>query len=209
MKTYGHENSKYYDLSKKTAELVQNNTIISRMPGDLNTYIINDETINKIRKSKESDREKVFNLLISIKKYIDENKKNSPFLISIGDRANQIAESYNNNIESSEEVLQKLYSIIKDISNSNKEKSQLGFPKEVFAFYYLIKTAKYPYPEELSNIFLNEIKIYKSWYSNTDQERIIKRELIKNMIAKHVLNVEEIARILKDTIDKLRDAINE
>lgn len=209
MKTYGHENSKYYDLSKKTAELVKNNTIISRMPGDLNTYIINDETINKIRKSKESDREKVFNLLISIKKYIDENKKNSPFLISIGDRANQIAESYNNNIDSSEEVLQKIYSIIKDINNSNKEKSQLGFPKEVFAFYYLIKTAKYPYPEELSNIFLNEIKIYKSWYSNTDQERIIKRELIKNMIAKHVLNVEEIARMLKDTMDKLRGAINE
>ena len=209
IKTYGHGNLKYYDLSRKTADLVKNNTVNSKIPDDLKTYEINDETINKIRKSKESDREKVFNLLISIKKYIDENKKDSPFLLSIGERASQIAELYNNNVESSEEILNKIYDMINDINKSNEEKNELGFPKEVFAFYYLIKISKYPYPEELSNIFLNEIKIYKSWYSNSDQERIIKRELIKNMIAKHVLSIEEIARILKDTMDKLRAAINE
>ena len=209
MKTYGHENSKYYDLSKKTAELVRNNTVISRMPDDLKTYTINDETINKIRKSKESNREKVFNLLISITKYIDENKQDSPFLISIGERANKIAESYNSNMESSEDILQKIYSIINDINKSNREKEQLGFPKEVFAFYYLIKNAGYQHPEELSNIFLNEIKIYKSWYSNTDQERIIKKELIKNMITYRALNIEEIAGVLKETIDKLKGAVSE
>jgi len=209
MKTYGHENSKYYDLSKKTAELVKNNTVISRMPDDLKTYTIDDETINKIRKSRESDREKVFNLLISIKKYIDENKKDSPFLISIGERANNIAELYNNNIESSEDILQKIYSIINDINKSNKEKEQLGFPKEVFAFYYLIKNAGYPYPEEISNIFLNEKRKYKSWYSNADQERKIKIELIKNMISKNILKREEIAKILKDTMDKLKGVTSE
>ena len=209
MKTYGHENSKYYDLSKKTAEVVRNNTVISRMPDDLKTYSINDETINKIRKSRESDREKVFNLLISITKYIDENKQDSPFLISIGERANEIAELYNSNMKSSEDILQKIYSIINDINKSNKEKDQLGFPKEVFAFYYLIKKAGYQHPEELSNIFLNEIKIYKSWYSNTDQERIIKKELIKNMITNCALNIEEIAGILKETIDKLKGAVSE
>jgi type I restriction enzyme R subunit len=122
LKTYGHENSKYYDLSRKTAELVKNNTVHSKIPDDLKTYEINDETINKIRKSRESDREKVFNLLISIKKYIDENKMDSPFLISIGERAYQIAESYNNNIKSSEEILSKIYDMINDINKSNKEK---------------------------------------------------------------------------------------
>ena len=209
MKTYGHENFKYYDLSRKTAELVKNNTVISRMPDDLKTYTIDDETINKIRKSKESDREKVFNLLISIKKYIDENKNDSPFLISIGERANNIAESYNNNIESSEDILQKIYFIINDINKSNREKEQLGFPKEVFAFYYLIKNEGYQYPEEISNIFLNETRKYKSWYSNTDQERKIKIELIKSMISKNILKREEIAKILKDTIDNLKGVTSE
>lgn len=213
MKTYGHENSKYYDLSKKTAELVRNNTVISRMPDDLKTYTINDETINKIRKSKESNREKVFNLLISITKYIDENKQDSPFLISIGERANKIAESYNSNMESSEDILQKIYSIINDINKSNKEKEHLGFPKEVFAFYYLIKNAGYQHPEEISNVFLIETKKYKSWYINADQERKIKIELIKSMIPKNVLNrkeiTREIARILKDTMGNLKSDISE
>ena len=95
------------------------------------------------------------------------------------------------------------------INKLNREKEQLGFPKEVFAFYYLIKNAGYQHPEELSNIFLNEIKIYKSWYSNTDQERIIKKELIKNMITYRALNIEEIAGVLKETIDKLKGAVSE
>ncbi len=126
-----------------------------------------------------------------------------------GERASQIAELYNSNVESSEETLKKIYDIINDINKSNEEKNELGFPKEVFAFYYLIKISKYPEPEELSNIFLNEIKTYKSWYSNSDQEITIKRKLIKNMLSKKVLSTKEVAEIVKDTMDKLKGAVSE
>ena len=209
IKAYGAENSKYYDLSEKTAKLVKNNTVTSKIPDNLKTYTINDETINKIRNSKGSDREKVFNLIISIKKYINDNINKSPFLISIGERANKIAELYNGNINSSEEILKSIYDIINEINNANKEKANLKLPTDVFTFFYFIKISKYPHPEELSNIFWEETKIYKSWDSNPDQEREIKRELLKSMIIKEPLNVGEYARIIKDTFEKLKGAKNE
>jgi predicted house-cleaning noncanonical NTP pyrophosphatase (MazG superfamily) len=79
----------------------------------------------------------------------------------------------------------------------------------VFTFYYLIKISKYPYPEELSNKFLDEIKKYKSWYSNSDQERLIKRELINYMMEKNSFTPGEIAEIIRDAMDKLKGALGE
>lgn len=68
--------------------------------------------MQKLQEDNASDTEKVYNLIKSIYKHVKENAKNSPYLIAIGEKAQQIAEEYKQKQLSTEEVLKRLESIV-------------------------------------------------------------------------------------------------
>ena len=204
--SYGNSVSQHSELSNKTAELVRDNTIISKIPGALKTYSIDSNTIDKIMKSNHTEREKIFNLLISVKKFIDENIKNSPYLISIGERAQDIANSYNNNQVNSEDTLKMIKEMYNDLNRSRKDEERSGLPKNVFAFYYFMKKANMKEPEDLANTFGEMIKKFPAWHSNVRQEMVIKRRIIKSML-KSGTKPSEAATLVKETLERLRKGI--
>jgi len=64
--------------------------------------------LKKIEESKKPDIEKVFNLLKSIEKEVINKKGVSPYLVSIGERAEAIAEMYKERQKSTQEALEEL-----------------------------------------------------------------------------------------------------
>ncbi|MEM0135796.1 MAG: hypothetical protein QXU18_11345 [Thermoplasmatales archaeon] len=203
MEAYGNRVGKHRDLSEKTAKLVRDNSILSNVPEIKTTYEINSKAIEELEKVNKSDREKVFNLLISLRKLIEENITSSPYLISIGERAEKIAERHNSNQITTEEALKYLKELAKDAENAREEEKKTGFSKQVFAFYYLIKTAGYRRAEELASTFAAQSNKYPSWFMNSRQEREIKLYLVKEML-KSGSGPEEAATLTKEIIDKLK-----
>ncbi|MEM0134899.1 MAG: hypothetical protein QXU18_06690, partial [Thermoplasmatales archaeon] len=203
MEAYGNRVGKHRDLSEKTAKLVKDNSIPSNVPEIKTTYEINSKTIEELEKSNKSDREKVFNLMISLRKLIEQNISSSPYLISIGERAEKIAEKHNSNQITTEETLKYLKELAKDTENAREEEKRTGFSKQVFAFYYLMKTAGYRRAEELANTFASQSNKYPSWFMNSRQEREIKLHLIKEML-KSGSGPQEAATLTREVIEKLK-----
>ena len=150
--------------------------------------------------------EQLPHFLISVKKFIDENIKNSPYLISIGERAQDIANSYNNNQVNSEDTLKMIKEMYNDLNRSRKDEERSGLPKNVFAFYYFMKKANMKEPEDLANTFGEMIKKFPAWHSNVRQEMVIKRRIIKSML-KSGTKPSEAATLVKETLERLRKGI--
>ncbi len=112
------------EFSRKTAQLVQEYTKSSKIKFGLEVYEINENTLRKIEESKTSSTEKVFNLLKSIEKTIKDNISRTPYLISIGEKAELIARRYKERQKNTQETLEELKKFIEEINSARKEQNK-------------------------------------------------------------------------------------
>ncbi|MHA1116665.1 MAG: type I restriction endonuclease subunit R, partial [Candidatus Heimdallarchaeaceae archaeon] len=82
------------EFSRKTAELVRQHTKGGNILTSKKTYKIDSQTLRKLEQSKESDIEKVFNLVRSIIEETRQRAQYAPYLIPIGERAQMIIQSF-------------------------------------------------------------------------------------------------------------------
>jgi len=206
-KLFGNKDMPYYELSKKTAELVGNNAIPANIPNVTKSYELTPEAITKITSKKGNNNEQVFNLIISIREFIEKNINQLPFLIPIGERAEKIAKDFINNQINSEITIEELKKIAEEIFKEKEEQSKSGFSKEVFAFYYFLKINNIKESEKLANIFGELTKKYPKWYKNPSQERDIKIILINELIQHYNFTREKSTSLIKDIIEKIKQGI--
>lgn len=82
------------ELTRKTARLVQQHTKSSAIKETMETYEINENLLEKLKGMQESDTVKVFNILKSIEQIVSQQAQTVPYLIAIGERAEEIARVY-------------------------------------------------------------------------------------------------------------------
>ncbi|MEM3573681.1 MAG: HsdR family type I site-specific deoxyribonuclease [Nitrososphaeria archaeon] len=193
------------EFTRKTAQLVQEHTKSGAIKSSLEIYEIDEKTVKKIEESKASDTEKVFNLLKSIEISILQNRNKSPFLISIGEKVEHIAELYKERQKTTQETLEKLKKLIEDINEAEKEQAQKNMPIEVFTLYWYLKQKNFDKPEEMANAMKSVFEKYPHWRKSDEQERVIRSELYNILlqtqtnleIKKVIENVQEIMKLLK------------
>jgi hypothetical protein len=112
------------NFSRKTAELVQQYTRGSKIKPALDIYEINGETLRLIEESNASDTEKVFNLLRSIEQDVEENVHREPYMISIGEKAEAIAQRYKNRQMDTQETLEDVKKLIDERIAARKEQEE-------------------------------------------------------------------------------------
>lgn len=196
------------DLSKKTAELVRENTSIGEFKPPRSTYSINDETLNRIKSDHSTDRERILSMINSIINEVREKMIKQPYLISIGEKAEQIAQSYSQGQESSENVAKLLETLISQMNEANKEQNKLKMSPDIFSLYWFLKENKLREPEKIATEMSIVLTKYSKWRTNPRQERDIRLEL-NRALATHK-NSTDIAEIQKNTeiakkiIDRLR-----
>ncbi|MEM3333729.1 MAG: type I restriction endonuclease subunit R [Thermoplasmata archaeon] len=196
------------EFSRKTAQLVQEHTKSGAIKSSLEIYEIDEETVKKIEESKASDTEKVFNLLRSIEMIILQNRNKSPFLISIGEKVENIAKSYKERQRTTQETLEELKKLIEDINEAKKEQAQKNMPIEVFTLYWYLKQKNFDKPEEMANAMIDVFEKYPHWRKSDEQERAIRSELYNILlqtqpeleIEKVTENVKEIMKLLKSGV---------
>ncbi|MGB9937300.1 MAG: type I restriction endonuclease subunit R [Methanobacterium sp.] len=191
------------DLLRKTSKLVQEHTQSSEIDDTLDIYEINNDTLDKIEKSNSPDIKKVFNLLKSIEKHIQENKNKSPYLISIGEKAENIAIMYKERQKETQETLEELRKIINEINTSKKDEEQKKMPNDVFSIFWMLKKAGVSEPEDNAREMEEVLEECPYWRENEKHEREVKRRLMKILIHSGI-DKSRISQTTKDIMKVLK-----
>jgi len=188
------------DFSRKTAKLVQEFTKSGPIKPALEVYEINEETLRKIEESKASDTEKIFNLLKGISKTVITGVDESPYLISIGEKAEEIAKLFKERQLTTQKALEELRKIVEDISQARREQTEKNLPVEVFATMWLFKKEGIANAEENAKQMKGAFEQYPHWKTSEAHQREITKQfykiLVKSGIKNYVDVVREIMQIL-------------
>ncbi len=174
------------EFTRKTAKLVQEYTKSDKVELTLDIYEINDHTLIKLEESNVSDTEKVFNLLKSLQKLIEQEAQNNPFLISIGEKAEIISQLYKERQKTTQETLEELKRLVQEISNAKEEQRKSGISQEEFSIYWMLKDEKLSYPHGIAKGIKVVLENYPYWKSSEEQEREVKKEIHKILIKNHI-----------------------
>ncbi len=192
-------------IKRITAKLVQKHTKVGKIKSKLDIYEINEGTMKKLEKDKSSETEKVFNLLRSIEKVVSEQFKNNPYLISIGERAENISLRFRQRQLDTKDTLEDLKDLIEDINTAKKERIKKKMSSDVFSVYWLLKNQGIKKSEEIAKQMEKPFKTYPHWKKSEEQERKIKQELYKIFI-KEKLGAKKATEIGKKIISDLRES---
>lgn len=196
------------DLSEKTAKLVRENTSIGEFNPPKTMYSINERTLSQIKSDQKTDRERILSMINSIQNEVESNKKEQPFLISIGEKANEIATMYTEGQKLSEEIAKELESLIDEIIEANKEQKSRKMSPDIFSLFWFIKKKGVASPEKIASCMAAVLTKYPKWRTNPRQERDIRLELNKalemNVEDDDIDQIKKNAEIAKEIIDRMK-----
>jgi type I restriction enzyme R subunit len=169
------------ELARKTARLVQEHTQVGVLREAVGVYEINADTIDKISES-GPDNIKVFNLLKSIENKVGESLRTSPYLLDIGERAEQIAQAFKDRQISTQEALKALEELIREINQAEKERAEKGISAESFAVYWVLRQATVPDAEHVAVEMNQAFSQYPHFRTDEAQARQVRRRLYELLV---------------------------
>jgi type I restriction enzyme R subunit len=193
------------DFLRKTARLVQEKTEAGVIQEPTNLYKLDEEAFKKIVNGDEPDIVKVFNLLKAIRNLVDTEGQNFPYLIPIGERAEQIAKSFEERQITTQEALKQSKNTTQEIFDADKEKKKSNLSTEEFAIYWFLKREGIANAENIARQAADAFTQYPHWQTSKDQELSLRRQLIKVLLSSGVQQVldftERIMKMLERRFD--------
>jgi len=190
------------ELARKTAHLVQEYTQAGVIHEAVAIQEITPRTLKKIAESSQSDTVKVFNLLKSISRKVEDEAGKTPYLFTIGERAEAIIEAFKQRQVSTQEALKQLEELIKEINEAEREQSERGISGEAFATLWILKQGgiSIDQAESVAKQMIGVLKEYPHWHTSDEQSRQIRRRLYALM---EQANIKEIP----ETVEKIMSVI--
>jgi type I restriction enzyme R subunit len=106
---------------RKTAEIVQKNVDVDGVGQPPATYELGVEALEALLRASKPDVVKVFNLLRVVQRLVEDYKRESAFLISIGERAEALRQAFETRQKETQEILQELAQLIQRLKEAPEE----------------------------------------------------------------------------------------
>ena len=90
-------------------------------------------------KARRTDKVKVLNLQKALRQKVNDEGKSKTVLISIGERAEAVAEAYESRQLATQDVLAKFRKLAEEYARAARESDQLGLDENTFAIYTILK----------------------------------------------------------------------
>jgi type I restriction enzyme R subunit len=190
------------EFTKKVENLVKNRVTQSEIQYGLDIYEINENTIAEIEKKNTSDIEKVFNLVKSVLNLVEKEKSSSPYLISIGERAENIIALYKERQKTTQEALEEIKKLIEEINRAKKEKAEKSFDTNTFTIYWILKEEKIEKAEALARDINECMEILPHWKVSEEQKRNLKKKVL-SLLLKSGISDENVLKITNKIISFL------
>lgn len=195
------------EFSRKVARLVQDHTLSSEIGAPGGIYEINDKVLRYIEEQPVSDIEKVFNLSKGIAHLVRKHTEESPYLLSIGEKADAVIQLYKDRQKTTQETLAELKKIIEEINIARLEQEKRNIPIEEFSIFWLLNKTSISDPE----IKAHEMKIilnhYPHWRTSEQQARDVKQELYTVILQSGTRDIKEIKKIVDQIMSVLKRAV--
>ena len=165
------------ELTAKTKELLRNTSASERieLPGAI--HELGPKELEAIKNSDASDTTKVLNLrkILGVKVEIESVSK--PFLLSIGERAEALAEAYEERQLATQQALLAFEELANEYVVAEEERRRLGIDENTFAIYKKLREFA---GEVTSGQATNVDGVYgrfPDWEWNQTQQSALRREL--------------------------------
>jgi type I restriction enzyme, R subunit len=136
---YGDSRDVDRELTAKTRELLRAHTSATnlRLPGEIAE--LGPAELEALKDSDASDRVKVLNLRKVLAATVERDAAAQPFLLSIGDRAEALAQAYEDRQITTQHALVKFEQLALEFVEADAERTQLGLDPNEFAIYTVLK----------------------------------------------------------------------
>ncbi len=181
------------DFLRKTARLVQEQTKSGVIEDPGKFHALNAQALEALAQGNQPDTVKVFNLLKALAALVNAQSGGQPYLISIGDRAEEIARAFEDRQMTAQQALDGLDRLIQQIKDAEKERAATDLSPEAFAVFYVLKTDGIKEPLGVAKQVEQAFTEYPHWQVSERQEQDVRRALYKALIDAGVEAVVEIA----------------
>jgi type I restriction enzyme, R subunit len=123
---------------RKTAELVRAHTVSSPIGGTGKAHRLTGQDLDEIAKSDTPDTIRVINLLKILHETVERDRVFSPYLISIGERADEVAEAFRDRQMTTEDALSAFEKLAREAVEARDVQSESGLSQEAFAVKWFL-----------------------------------------------------------------------
>lgn len=169
------------ELAAKTQELLQAHTEgnLVELPDEI--YELNETTLKELNQSDVSDTVKVMNLRKALRQTVTKDGESKPFLIPIGERAEETIESYDNRQLGTKDALTKFMKLAEEISLAEREQNKMELGDNAFAVYTVLKNVKETITPEQAQAVNQIFEKYPDHQWDEQQEKELRSMLYKTL----------------------------
>jgi len=178
---------------RKTAEIVQRHTQTWELAEPKGVYMVGPQALEQIAAEERPETVKVFNLVKALYKLVQEKAGQAPYLIPIGERAEQIAEAFESRQLSARDALHQLEQLIRDYKAAERDRRQSELSPEGFAVSWLLRKGGLSNADIIAQEISAAFEQHPHWQRSERQERDLRRSIYKALIDSGVENVVELA----------------
>lgn len=179
------------DFLRKTAKLVQEHTATGEVRESGVFYRLDSQTLEQIAESEQSDTVKVFNFLKALHDHVRNNAGREPYLISIGDRAEEIARVFEQRQQTTKDTLTALERLVGELRQAQNERKRTGLSPEAFAVFWFLQKEGVEKADAVARKAKSAFEEHPHWQISSHQEQEVRRSLYKALIDAEVDGVVE------------------
>jgi type I restriction enzyme, R subunit len=184
----------------KTDALIRKHVGVDGL-GEMPLYPINRDIANVVRDDDVSDRVKVTNLYRSLTVYIEQHAQEQPYLMSIGERVEQVIQQLRDRQISVQSALYELSSMVESATEAEEEQAESGMDPGEYALYWVLKGQGAADPEALAGEVEEVLSAHRGWPTNDGQERTVRLQIYKLLHGR--LPNGERPEVLKTSVDAM------
>ncbi len=167
------------DLMKKTERLVQEHAGVYGLTQTLPLVRIDEKALEALRSPDSSDTNKIINCGKSLVQSALEDGGREPYLIPIGERAEQVLTLYDEHQVSTQETLSQLEKLLREYVEARQERERMGLDVRTFTVYWILKQQGIASPEAVAAEVCGVLQRFPNHRDNPDEMRRLKADLYK------------------------------
>lgn len=176
---------------RKTAEIVQRHTRTSEILMPEGVHKIDVEMLERLAGEEKPETVKVFNLIKALYSLVQQGRHQAPYLIPIGERAEQIARAFEERQLTAQEALRQLGELVEDYKTAERDRQESDLSPEGFAVFWLLRKNSVANAASIAQEMSKAFERFPHWQRSERQERELRKSLYKALLDSGIENVAE------------------
>lgn len=166
-------------MTAKTRELLRERTISTDIALPNQIYTLGAAELAALKSGDDNEATKILNLRKALAVKVEDESEGKPYLLSIGERAEELAQAYEDRQLTTQQVLEAFERLAEEVVQADVERQTLGLDENAFAIYAVLRPldtdAKPSQADELNAIFLQ----FPDYIWNDEQQRKLRNALYR------------------------------